>query len=97
MAVDATVGDSLSLTVTITDFNLPVDTIMWMFNGDVVNNNTGLFTVFINGDLEEPPTTTTLQLSTVSNLTNEGVYAVDVTNRAGNGVSVFDVTVLGKE
>ena len=95
--MDATVGDSLSLTVTITDFNLPVDTIVWMFNGDVVNNNTALFTVFINGGLDEPPPTTTLQLSTVSNLTNEGMYTVDVTNRAGNSVSVFDVTVLGKE
>ena len=95
--MDVIVGDSLSLTVTITDFNLPVDTIVWMFNGDVVNNNTALFTVFINGSLEEPPTTTTLQLSTVSNLTDEGMYTVDVTNRAGNSVSVFIVTVLGKE
>ena len=90
------VGNPLMLTVTITNFNLPIDTIDWTFNNKSIINNTNMFTILNSGGLDEPPAMSTLRLNSVSNLTNEGTYVVTVSNRAGSNTSTFTVTVTGK-
>ena len=90
------VDNPLMLTVTITNFNLPIDTIDWTFNNESIINKTHMFTILNSGGLDEPPAVSTLLLSSVSNLTNEGTYAVTVSNRAGSSTSTFTVTVTGK-
>ena len=94
--VNVTVGSALTLMVDITGFNLPLTTITWMEDGQVLMNNTDNI-VITHGSFEAPPTTSTLVRDPIQSVMDNGTYEVTVVNPAGQSVTTFTVVVNGKQ
>ena len=84
------VGQTLTLAVNITGFNLPI-TVNWNFGlgADRISITT-------SDDLTTPPVMSTLVRMPILSLEDEGDYDVTASNPAGNILSLFTVTVLGE-
>ena len=94
--VNVTVGNALTLMVDITGFNLPLTTITWMEDGQVLMNNTDNI-VITHGSFEAPPTTSTLVRDPIQSVMDNGTYEVTGVNPAGQSVTTFTVIVNGKQ
>ena len=94
--VNVTVGSSLTLMVSITEFNLPLTSVTWMKGGQVLMNNTDNI-VITHGSFEAPPTTSTLVRDPIQSVMDNGTYEVTVVNPAGESMTTFIVTVNGKQ
>ena len=96
MDVEVEVGTQLTLSVNVTEFNLPIDDVMWMMDGGVIENGTDGYTIeFI--DLDAPPSMVVLTLDEVSSpVSDNGQYILSVSNPAGMDTSTFNVTVSGE-
>ena len=94
--VNITVGSPLILMVDITGFNLPLSSITWMEDGQVVMNNTNNI-VITHGSFETPPTTSTLVRDSIESPMDNGTYEVMVVNPAGDATSTFTITVNGEQ
>ena len=95
--VEVTVGSALTLMVGITEFNLPLTSITWMEDGQVLMNNTDNIIIITHGNLEAPPTTSTLVHDPIQSPIENGTYEVTVVNPAGQSTTTFTVIVNGKE
>lgn len=86
-------GGRLSLSVSVTNFNIPID-VTWTRNGMEVTNATEHVTIISTG-LEEPPASSTLTVDGLRG-SDGGMYQVTAVNMAGQSSAEFDVTVYGK-
>ena len=96
IAVNITVGSALTLMVDITGFNLPLTSITWMEDGQVLMNDTNNI-VITHGSFAAPPTTSTLVRGSIQSPMDNGTYQVLVENPAGNATSTFTITVNGEQ
>ena len=94
--VNVTVGSALTLMVDITEFNLPLTSITWMEDGQVLMNNTDNI-IITHGNFEAPPTTSTLVCDPIQSPMDNGTYQVTVMNPAGESMTTFTVIVNGKQ
>ena len=94
--VEVTVGSALTLMVDITEFNLPLTSITWMEDGQVLMNNTDNI-VITHGSFEAPPTTSTLVRDPIQSVMNNGTYQVTVVNPAGQSMTTYTVIVNGRQ
>ena len=94
--VNVTVGGTLTLTVDITGFNLPLTSITWMEDGQTLMNNTDNITI-THGSFEAPPTTSALVREPIQSPMDNGTYEVTVVNPAGQSVTTYNVTVNGEQ
>lgn len=86
-------GEDLTLSVSISDFNLPLTDISWLQGGTTLTDGEGGVTITNNPLL---PATSTLLLSTVTPADTDS-YSVTATNAAGTTTFMFTVTVQGRE
>ena len=93
--VNVTVRSALTLMVDITGFNLPLTTITWMEDGQVLMNNTD--NIITHGSFEAPPTTSTLVRDPIQSVMDNGTYEVTVVNPAGQSVTTYTVIVNGRQ
>ena len=91
--VNVTVGSALNLMVDITGFNLPLTTITWMEDGQVLMNNTADNIVITHGSFEAPPATSTLVRDPIQSVMDNGTYEVTVINPAGENMTTYTVVV----
>ena len=94
--VEVTVGSALTLMVDITGFNLPIASITWREDGQVLMNNTDNITI-THGSFEAPPTTSTLVRDPIQSPMDNGTYQVTVVNPAGESMTTYTVIVNGKD
>ena len=94
--VEVTVGSALTLMVDITGFNLPLTSITWMEDGQVLMNNTENI-VITHGSFEAPPTTSTLVCDPIQSVMDNGTFEITVVNPAGQNMTTYTVIVNGKE
>ena len=94
--VNVTVGSALSLMVDITGFNLPLTSITWMEDGQLLMNNTDNI-VITHGSFAAPPTTSTLVRDPIQSPMDNGTHQVTVVNPAGESMTTYTVIVNGKE
>ena len=96
MDVEAVVGTPLTLSVNVTEFNLKIESVVWMKNGSIIENGTDNFTI-THISLNAPPSTVVLTRDNViSPMEDSGDYSVTITNPAGSDMSTFNVTVTGE-
>ncbi len=96
--IEFVAGSTLTLTVTITDFNLPLTEIIWFIDGvpaTAVTGRTGVFTI-TNTSTTSPPATTALTLDPVQLPSESGLYSVTAVNPAGMDTVTFNITVTGE-
>ena len=93
--VEVTVGSPLTLMVDITGFNLPLTSITWMEDGQLLMNNTDNI-IITHGSFVTPPTTSTLVRDPIQSPMDNGTYEVTVVNPAGQSVTTYTVIVNGK-
>ena len=93
--VEVMVDGTLTLTVTITDFNLPLTDISWFIDGIPVAE-TGLNLTITSTITTSPPATSTLTLNPVQFASEGGLYSVRAVNPAGNDTAVITVTITCK-
>ena len=94
--VNVTVGSALTLMVDITEFNLPLTSITWMEDGQVLMNNTDNI-VITHDSFAAPPTTSTLVRDPTQSPMNNGTYEITVVNPAGQSMTTYTVIVNGKQ
>ena len=94
--VNVTVGSALTLMVDITGFNLPLTSITWREDGQVLMNNTDNI-VITHGSFATLNTTSTLVRDPIQSPMNNGTYEVTVMNPAGESMTTYTVIVNGKE
>ena len=94
--VNITVGSALILMVDITGFNLPLTSITWMEDGQLLMNNTNNI-IITHGSFAAPPTTSTLVRDSIQSPMDNGTYEVTVVNPAGEDTTVFTITVNGEQ
>ena len=94
--VEVTVGSTLTLMVNITGFNLPLTSITWMEDGQVLMNNTENI-VITHGSFAAPPTTSTLVRDPIQSVMDNGTYEITVVNPAGQNMTTYTVIVNGKQ
>ena len=94
--MNITVGSPLTLMVNITGFNLPLTTITWMEDGQVLMNNTDNI-IITHGSFAAPPTTSTLVRDSIQSPMDNGTYQVVVENPAGQDSTLFTITVNGEQ
>ena len=95
MDVEVEISTQLALTANVSGFNLMIDGVTWMRNGDIIESGNG-FTL-TNSSLNAPPAMVTLMRDVVSPNQDSGIYTVNVSNPAGSDISTFNVTVTGKQ
>ena len=96
MDVEVEVGTRLTLTVSITEFNREVHTVMWTRNGMAIENGKNDYTL-TNVSLEAPLSMVSLtRENVISPAEDSGNYTVTVTNVAGSDTSEFNVIVTGE-
>ena len=98
MDVEIEVGSPLTLTVSITEFNLEIaeSDILWTRNGIVLMDQVNGFSISSTG-LNTPPGMSMLTLGRVETPDlHSGAYIVNATNPAGFDTSTFSVTVTGE-
>ena len=92
-------GDTLTLSVSISDFNLPLMDmdISWMQDSTTLTDGMGGVTITNSPTLPvmSGSVLSTLQLSTVTPADSD-TFTVTATNAAGNAMVTFTVTVEGK-
>ena len=93
--VEVIFGNNLTLMVNITGFNLPLTSITWMEDGQVLMNNTDNI-VITHGSVAAPPTTSTLVRDPIQSVMDNGTYEVTVVNPAGQSMTTYTVIVNGK-
>ena len=93
--VEVIFGNTLTLMVDITGFNLPLTSITWMEDGQVLMNNTDSI-VITHSSFEAPNTTSTLVRDPIQSVMDNGTYEVTVVNPAGQSVTTYTVIVNGK-
>ena len=93
--VNITVGSPLILMVDITGFNLPLTSITWMEDGQVLMNSTNNI-IITHGSFAAPPTTSTLVRDSIQSPMDNGTYEVTVVNPAGEDTTMFTITVNGE-
>ena len=81
--------------VNITGFNLPLTSITWTEDGQVLMNNTDNI-VITHGSFVGPPSTSTLVRDPIQSPMDNGTYEVTVVSPAGESVTTYTVTVNGK-
>ena len=94
--VNVTVGSALILMVDITGFNLPLTSITWLEDGQMLMNNTDNITI-THGSFEASNTTSTLVRDPIQSPMDNGTYEVTVVNPAGQSMTTFNVTVNGEQ
>ena len=95
--VNVTVGGALTLMVDITGFNLPLTSITWMKDGQVLMNNTDNI-IITHGSFAAPPTTSTLVRDPILSVMDNGTYEVTVVNQAGeSSMTTYTVIVNGEQ
>ena len=94
--VEITIGSPLTLMVDITGFNLPLTSITWMEDGQVLMNNTDNI-VITHDSFAAPPTTSTLVRDPIQSVIDNGTYEVTVVNPAGQSMTTYTVIVNGKQ
>ena len=94
--VNVTVGSAVTLMVDITGFNLPLTTITWLEDGQVLMNNTDNI-IITHGSFAAPPTTSTLVRDPIRSPMDNGTYEVTVVNPAGQSMTTYTVIVNGKQ
>ena len=94
--VEVTVESALSLMVNITEFNLPLTSITWMEDEQVLMNNTDNI-VITHGSFAAPPTSSTLVRDPIQSPIENGTYEVTVMNPAGQSTTTFTVIVNGRQ
>ena len=84
--------------VDITGFNLPLTSITWMEDGQVLMNNTNDI-IITHGSFAAPPTTSTLVRGSIQSRApmDNNTYQVVVVNPAGQDTSTFTITVNGEQ
>ena len=95
-AVNITVGSALTLMVDITGFNLPLTSITWIEDGQVLMNNTDNI-IITHGSFAAPPTISTLVRGSIQSPMDNGTYEVVVVNPAGQDSTTFSITVNGEQ
>ena len=95
-AVNITVGSPLILMMDITGFNLPLTSITWMEDGQVLMNNTNNI-IITHGNFAAPLTTSTLVRGSIQSPMDNGTYEVTAVNPAGEDTTVFTVIVNGEQ
>ena len=90
-------GDTLTLSVSISDFNIPLMDISWMQGSTTLTDGVGAVTITNNATLPvmSGSVLSTLQLSTVTPADSD-TFTVTATNAAGNTMVTFTVIVEGK-
>ena len=94
--VEVIFGSALTLMVNITGFNLPLTSITWMEDGQVLMNNTDNI-IIAHGSFAAPPTTSTLVRDPIQSLMDNGTYEITVVNPAGESMTTFTVIVNGEQ
>ena len=89
------VDNALILMVDITGFNLPLTSVTWMEDGQVLMNNTNN-NIITHGSFAAPPTTSTLVRDPIQSPMDNGTYEVTAVNPAGENTTVFTVIVNGE-
>ena len=92
--VETIVGSTLTLMVDITGFNLPLTSITWMEDGQVLMNNTDNI-IITHGSFEAPPTTSALVRDPILSPMDNGTYEVTVVNPAGENMATYTIIVNG--
>ena len=88
-------GSDLTLSVIITDFNVPITDITWTQIGNALTSGQGRVTI-TNTPMMTAPVNSTLMITSI--LPNEaGSYVVTAINDAGSDTFMFNVTVTCKE
>jgi len=82
--------------VDITGFNLPLTSITWMEDGQLQMNNTNNVIIH-HSSFAAPPTTSTLVRDSIQSPMDNGTYEVIVANPAGEDMTMFTITVNGKQ
>ena len=88
-------GSDLTLSVSITDFNVPITDISWTQLGNALTCGQGRITI-TNTPMMTAPVNSTLMITSI--LPNEaGSYVATAINDAGSDTFMFSVTVTCKE
>lgn len=98
-SLDVVPGENVSLTVSISGFNLPLNSIDWRNEqGNILTSTYDRVTIINTHNLpiSAGPVLSTLLLSSVLP-EDTGRYTISATNSAGSGTATFTVTVEGKE
>ena len=95
--VEVIFGNTLTLMVDITGFNLPLTNITWMEDGQVLMNNTDNTIIITHGSFAAPPTTSTLVRDPILSIMDNSTYEVTVMNPAGQSMTTFTVIVNGEQ
>ena len=94
-SVEVVTDTTLTLTVIITEFNLPLTDISWFVDG--VQAIDGTENIMItNANTDTPLATSTFIIDPVQFPTERGLYSVVATNDAGSDMTTFNVTVTCK-
>ena len=88
-------GNSLTLSVSISDFNLPLMDISWIQGSTNLTDGVGGVTITNSPTLPVMSGSSTLQLSTITPADSD-TFTVTAANAAGNTTVTFTVTVEGK-
>ena len=83
------------LSTRFTGFNLPLITIAWTRNGEMISSATDRITIVTMGT-GGPNGTSTLTVSPVNAPSDGGIYIVTATNPAGSDMTVFTVNITGE-
>ena len=95
-SLEVVAGDDLTLTASISGFNLPLTSISWTQQGNTLTGSEERVTIS-NSTLTSNTATSTFLLSAVLPQ-DAGTYSITATNPAGSSnVFEFTVTVTGKD
>ena len=97
-SIEVSAGDDLSLSVTISGFNLPLTSISWTQQGNTLTGSEDRVTITNTPSLPATsgPVTSTLVLTAITPA-ETGRYSVTALNAAGNNTLEFIVSVPGKK
>ena len=83
------------LSTRFTGFNLPLITIAWTRNGEMISSATDRVSIVTMG-IGGPNGTSILTVSPVNTPSDGGIYIVTATNPAGSDMTVFTVNITGE-
>ncbi len=88
-------GNTLELSVNITSFNLPLTSITWTHNGNVLTSGQDSVTI-TNPSLSDPSPVVSMLIRASLIPLDSGNYSIMSTNPEGSSTYTFQVTVTGK-
>ncbi len=95
MNAELEVGNDLSLSVNILNFNIPLSEVTWSHSGNLLTPGVDRVSITTDSSLMFPPVMSTLRRTSIQPL-DFGVYVVTAISPVGNVSFTFNVLLQGK-